>query len=78
MELRLPEPGEWWEHIAGPSFAWTSLNPKYPKFIIDDVVYKNDLTESWVIYSNNDGLDYFVVQMWEFIQGNWRIADGTE
>lgn len=78
--MKLPEPGEWWQHshkyLAGNSFYWWG-SASAPKFIIEDVIYKNDLADSWVIYSNNDNCDYFVVQMWEFIQGDWEIVDGA-
>lgn len=55
---------------------WSS-GRKGPAFRIEEVIVKDPMTESWVIYSNDDNSgDYFVVGMWEFIQGEWEIDNG--
>jgi len=71
----VPEPGEWWTHKRNHLYGLTfGSYGSYPvSFYIEDVVFKDVLADSWVIYSNNDNSgDYFVAQMWEFIQGDWE------
>jgi hypothetical protein len=69
----IPKPGQWWQHDGSAmSRLWRM---EAPRFIIDDVVIKEPLEESWVIYSNDDGLDYFVVVLWEF-QREWSKVNG--
>ena len=73
----VPKVGEWWSHVGsyGYKCGWGHL----PTFYIEDIIVKDDFMDSWVIYSNNDNSDdFFVHQMWQFIQGNWEKANGAD
>ena len=71
--MRLPKPGEWWNHKG--NYLTRIWNSKPIAFVIEEVVEKDDIDKSWIIYSNNDDTDYFVVTFEEF-RKEWEIADG--
>ena len=76
MDGHWPKPGEWWTHVGYGMMYWPSR--KGPSFYIEDVIRKEPFGESWVIYSNNDHSgDYFVAQLYEFIQEEWEKAHGA-
>lgn len=69
----LPKIGEWWRHHGG--YMVNYLNRKPPEFIVNDVIIKDDIHESWIIYSNNDLTDYFVLPYYEWINEWEKIEE---
>jgi hypothetical protein len=70
--MRIPKIGEWWSYSSKFSHPYTVT------FHIDDVIIRDPIEDSWIIYSNNDSCGYFVAILDEFINsdsyGNWEFS----
>lgn len=74
--MKLPERGEYWTHTGFGAMYWPDR--KGPVFEIEEIILKEPIDESWVIYCNPDDYsNYFVKLMHEFIQGEWEISYGA-
>lgn len=69
----LPVVGEWWRHTSG-YLNYYRDPAKGPEFIVNDVIVKEDIHDSWIIYSNNDLSDYFVVPYYEWVN-EWEKVE---